>query len=152
MLFNHKYLWFNGYFFLLSLFIHRLGPTKKICDILVFKNHCLGNGAFGTVFMGKLDGNLCAVKVLNPLGRQIQTSLPASSQTIQHVTLERFKRECDFLEKLDHDNVVHHIASRIYPESNLPVLVLELLDCSLTQYLKQSTTDLSNENPNQSLL
>ena len=113
-----------------------------MCDILVYKKPILGSGAFGSVFMGELDGNLCAVKVLNPLGRQIQTSLPASSKTVQHSALERFKRECDLLEKFDHDKIVHHIASRIDPESNLPILVLELLDCSLTEYLEKSTTDL----------
>ena len=102
-----------------------------ICDIAVFKNRFLGRGAFGSVFIGKLNGELCAVKVLSQLGMETC-----------HEALERFKRECDILEKIDHANVVHHIASRIHPESNTPVLALELLDCSLTQYLKQSTTDL----------
>ena len=113
-----------------------------ICDIVIFKDQFLGEGAFGSVFMGKLHRKFCAVKVLRPLVHEIKAVLLSVSRTIQLEALERFKRECDFLEKIDHANVVHHIASRIHPESNTPVLALELLDCSLTQYLKQSTTDL----------
>ena len=117
--------------YLLFVYSHRLGPMQMICDIAVFKNQSLQYGAFGSVCKGKLNGELCAVKVLSQSGMEIQ-----------HEALERFMTECDFLQKIDHANVVHHIASRIHSESNTPVVVLELLDCSLTQYLNQSTTDL----------
>lgn len=110
-----------------------------IGDITVFDNQSLGSGAFGSVFKGKLNGKLCAVKVLNSLGLEIKVSLSPQPNSVDPKTLERFERECKFLEQIKHDRVVRHFATRVHP-SGLPVLVLELMECSLKQYLEQSTT------------
>lgn len=105
---------------------------------MIYKKQKLGSGAFGCVFKGELKENTCAVKVLHALGMEIASSLPG---TVQTESLERFKRECEFLESLTHKNIVCHLTTLIHPESNLPVLVLELLDCNLKQYLSDYRED-----------
>ena len=55
---------------------------------------------------------------------------------IQTEALERFKKECNFLKMLKHKNIVQHLATVTEPKSNLPILIMELMDCSLKKYLE----------------
>ena len=115
------------------------------CNLLIYKKKSIGSGAFGCVFKGKFQQQDCAVKVLNPLGMEITSSLPAASSTVQTESLERFKRECEFLESLEHKNIVRHFATLTHPESSLPVLVLELLNCNLGQYISECSLPNSTQ-------
>lgn len=100
---------------------------------------CLGSGFFGMVFAGEYKGQKCAVKVLNNLGVELKTELPATSGdgSMQRNHLKKFKRECEYLQNLRHENLVRHIVTLPYPkDENFPMLVMERLDCNLTKYLK----------------
>ena len=108
-------------------------------DIVVNKN-AIGGGAFGSVFKGRLDGQPCAVKILYPHALQLFTSLKG---TVQQEAIKRFLEECKILEDCRHPKVVRHLSSRIDPHSNLPVLVMELMDESLTHFLEKPCTSLS---------
>lgn len=105
-------------------------------DLTIYTAKPIGGGAFGTVFPCSYRGNPCAVKVLNPHATQLLSSLPAS-QTVQTEALQRFQNECDTLKSFKHPNLVRYIASCNDPKSNLPVLVMELMSESLTQFLKK---------------
>jgi serine/threonine protein kinase len=50
----------------------------------------------------------------------------------------RFKSECEFLSTLRHPNVVQYLGTWEDPETALPVLLMELMDQSLTQFLEKS--------------
>ena len=108
-------------------------------DIVINKK-AIGHGAFGSVFKGRMGSQPCAVKVLHPHALQLVSSLETP---VQKEALKRFLEECKILEHYAHRNVVRHLSSRTDPRSNLPVLVMELMDESLTRFLEKPSTSLS---------
>ena len=57
--------------------------------------------------------------------------------------MERFQQECAFLENIRHPNIVQYLGMTRDPESRLPVLLIELLDESLTKMLEHSQWPLA---------
>ena len=57
--------------------------------------------------------------------------------------LKRFQQECVFLESIRHPNIVQYLGVTRDPESRLPVLLMELLDESLTKMLERSQQSLA---------
>ena len=57
--------------------------------------------------------------------------------------MERFQQECAFLEIIRHPNIVQYLGMTRDPESRLPVLLMELLDESLTKMLERSQQSLA---------
>ena len=111
-------------------------------DLVVYKKQRLGGGAFGYVFKGTFGGQPCAVKVLHQLATQLTSPFPTAGAT-QGKDLERFNKECRLLESHNHRNIVRHVSTLIEPESNLPVLVMELMDENLTKFLDQPGSESS---------
>lgn len=112
-------------------------PSSNECVIdndIIIHREALGSGAFGSVYKGKVSEQPCAVKVLNPLAVQILSHVFGA--TVQSEALTRFQQECKILEQFKHPNVVRHLSTRIEPRSKLPVLVMELMDESLTHFLE----------------
>ena len=56
--------------------------------------------------------------------------------------MQRFQQECAFLESIRHPNIVQYLGITRDPESRLPVLLMELLDESLTKMLEYSQQSL----------
>ena len=54
---------------------------------------------------------------------------------MQVEALAKFKRECDFMKTLVHPNIVAYYDTLFHPGSNLPILVMELMETSLRHYL-----------------
>ena len=111
-------------------------PSSDECKIdndLIITKKTIGGGAFGSVFRGRLCDQRCAVKMLHPHVLQLFRSLET---TVQDEALRRFLEECQILERFQHPNVVRHLSSRTDPQSNLPILVMELMDESLTHFLE----------------
>lgn len=91
----------------------------------------IGRGAYGRVFTVKYCGWVCAAKethsiLLECVGRQEQQRIK-----------ESFIRECYHCSVLSHPNIVRFIGV-YYPNSdlNIPVMIMELMDESLTAYIK----------------
>ena len=57
--------------------------------------------------------------------------------------MDRFQQECGFLESIRHPNIVQYLGMTRDPESRLPVLLMELLDESLTMMLERSQQSLA---------
>ena len=57
--------------------------------------------------------------------------------------MDRFQQECAFLESIRHPNIVQYLGMTRDPESRLPVLLMELLDKSLTKMLERSQQSLA---------
>ena len=88
-------------------------------DLVLFEKEVIGRkGHFGIVIRGKLNGQPCAVKLI---------------QDTQN-TVERLRKDCEYLESFEHPNIVRYLATRIHPSTSCLVLVLELMDCSLRQF------------------
>ncbi len=94
----------------------------------------IGSGFFGSVYQAEYDGEVCAAKILNQAAKSML--MGSTLGTIQDAALGAFVEECSRLEKLGkHINVVQHISTAIDPKFGLPVLVMELMDCSLKQFI-----------------
>ena len=95
------------------------------------KNQLLGHGSYGAVYKAKCDQLPCAAKVLH------QTILDPRDPGTGKI-MNRFRQECAFLESIRHPNIVQYLGMSMDPESRLPVLLMELLDESLTKMLESS--------------
>ena len=94
------------------------------------ETNSLGLGSYGAVYRAKCDQLVCAAKVLHPI-------LFQARDHATHLIVERFQREIDFLSRLRHPNIIQYLGSCPDPESGLPVLFMELMDESLTNFLER---------------
>ena len=106
-------------------------------NVAIFKEEDsqLGVGSYGAVYKAKCDQLPCAAKILHPA--LFQTNDPGSRRI-----LERFEQECGFLSSIRHPNIVQYLGVCRDRDSRLPVLLMELLDSSLTKYLETSNKPL----------
>ena len=97
----------------------------------LIKTEPLGSGSYGAVYKARCDDLICAGKILH--STFFQSNDPGAI-----VTMRRFEQECHFLNEIRHPNIVQYLGSCIDRETGLPILLMELMDESLTQFLKQS--------------
>lgn len=94
------------------------------------------------MFKGTYKGQPCVAKLLTHHAQQMATGGSFQATVgIQTEALKAFHNECDFLETLRHENIVCHLATLTEPNSNLPVLVMELMDCNLKKYLESQKSN-----------
>ena len=103
--------------------------------VRIIKTSSLGVGSYGAVYRAKCDELPCAAKILHPT--LFETNDPGT-RTI----MERFEQECQFLSGVRHPHIVQYLGVSRDPESGLPVLLMELMDSSLTRFLEQSEEPL----------
>ena len=101
------------------------------------KSQPLGHGSYGAVYKAKCDQLPCAAKVLHP------TILDPRDPGVGKITA-RFDQECAFLSTIRHPHIVQYLGMTSDPESKLPVLLMELLDESLTEILEHSKHPLAH--------
>ena len=92
-------------------------------------------GSYGAVYRALCDELPCAVKILHPT--LFETNDPGTRKI-----MERFEQECQFLSGVRHPHIVQYLGVSRDPESGLPVLLMELMDSSLTRFLEQSEKPL----------
>ena len=95
----------------------------------------IGTGAYGSVFKVQCDDLVCAAKLLHP-------TLVAGFAHARSPQ-KKFLDEIEFLGSLRHPNIVQYLGVRTDPDSNLPILLMELLDESLTQFLNRDHAPLA---------
>ena len=93
----------------------------------------LGTGAYGQVCRAKLDELPCAAKFLHAI--LLDPDRPRNR------TL--FEQECRFLSEIRHPNIVQYLGVAEDEVSGLPILLMELMDDSLTHFLEQSEEPLA---------
>ena len=98
--------------------------------VQLIKTKPLGTGSYGAVYKAMCDGVSCAGKILHPTLFQFNDP---GAVTI----MRRFEQECSFLSSIRHPNIVQYLGSYRDPETQLPVLLMELMDESLTQFLER---------------
>ena len=103
--------------------------------VRIIKSTSLGVGSYGAVYRALCDELPCAAKILHPT--LFETNDPGTRKI-----MERFEQECQFLSGVRHPHIVQYLGVSRDPESGLPVLFMELMDSSLTQFLEQSEEPL----------
>lgn len=92
----------------------------------------LGRGAYGRVFKVKYCGRHFAAKEIHSI------LLESSGEKEKRMIRKTFMHECYQCSNLRHPNVVQFIGlywPLEHQRANLPVLVMELMDCNLTKFI-----------------
>ena len=107
--------------------------------VQLLKDQILGVGPYGKVCKAKCDDLLCAAKIthktlFHPAAHQL-----IAPQREHRLPMRMFEQECDFLSTIRHPNIIQYLGSYQDPDTGLPVLLMELMDDSLTHFLESST-------------
>ena len=97
----------------------------------LFKTENLGVGSYGAVCKAMCDDLPCPAKILHPA--LFQFTAPGTTSDMQ-----KFEQECRLLSAVKHPHIVQYLGMYHDPESRLPVLLMELMDESLTRFLERS--------------
>ena len=92
----------------------------------------LGKGAYGRVFKARYRGSLCAAKEIHSILIEAVYT-PAEKRKLR----DNFIRECNHLSKFNHPNIVQFIGIYHPPQQLFPVMIMELMDESLTAYAEK---------------
>ena len=104
------------------------GKNFRYGKVQIFKSQSLGVGSYGAVCRARCGQLPCAAKLLHPI-----LANPGAPRNQQ-----RFEQECQFLSGIRHPHVVQYLGTCRDPESGLLVLLMELMDNSLTHFLEES--------------
>ena len=98
----------------------------------------LGIGAYGKVFTVQYRGNTYAAKEIHSI------LIGEASQEEKEAVKRNFLRECHYCSKLCHPNIVTFLGV-YFPNENLPVMVMELMDGTLTEYVKKQVLSMETK-------
>ena len=115
-------------------------PTNEIGlrEIELLKDETLGVGSYGSVCKARCDHLLCAAKIIHPTLVPPNALQQISPQREHRLPIRRFEMECDFLKEIRHPNIIQYLGMYRDPGTGLPVLLMELMDESLTHFLETS--------------
>ena len=103
--------------------------------VQLLKTEELGVGSYGAVCKAMCDDLPCAAKILHRT--LFQFTAPGATSVMQN-----FQQECRLLSAIKHPHIVQYLGTYHDPESRLPVLLMELMDESLTRFLERSREPL----------
>ena len=112
--------------------------TVGFKDIHLFKDQILGIGSYGKVCKAKCDDLTCAAKLIHETLFDPNAHLLLPPQKEHKLPIRRFEQECEFLSTIRHPNIVQYLGVYQDPDTGLPVLLMELMDGSLTLFLENS--------------
>ena len=95
-------------------------------SVRILRDQTLGTGAYGQVCKAVLGELTCAAKLLHPT---IVDPTPPRNGVL-------FERECRFLSQIHHPNIVQYLGVSQDLTTGLPILLMELMDDSLTHFLR----------------
>ena len=101
-------------------------------------NERLGRGSYGSVFTVKCGGVVCAAKKIHSILVDEDVSLE-QKQTIKR----QFVRECICCSGIRHPNIVQFLGVYYSEESTLPIMVMELMDTSLTSFVENNKSQIA---------
>ena len=97
----------------------------------MIKSASLGVGSYGAVYKAVRDDLPCAAKIIHPT--LFETNDPGARRIV-----DRFIQEIEFLSGIQHPHIIQYLGVTRDPDSDLPMLLMEMLDGNLTQFLEQS--------------
>lgn len=94
----------------------------------------IGRGSYGKVCYAFCDELPCAAKLLSPKIFHFGG--------VDGVSLQRFNQECKMLCSIGHPSLVQYLDAYVNPETGQAVLLMELMDESLTSFTERTTNSL----------
>ena len=117
-------------------------PIPELKDVtlkeVIRLNNQLGRGSYGNVFTVKYDGVICAAK-------EIHSILIENVSSEEHNRIkDDFVRECLCCSGIKHPNVVQFLGV-YYPSKHsvFPIMVMELMDTSLTKFVEDNKSQIT---------
>ena len=112
-------------------------PRRRLSygSVEIYNNQVLGIGAYGKVCKAKCGQLPCAAKLLH------DTLFQDNDPGTRNLT-SKFLQECQFLSTIKHPSIVQYLGTASDPQSRRPVLLMELMDESLTRFLDRLTGPL----------
>ena len=104
-------------------------------SVKIYNNQVLGIGAYGKVCKAKCGQLPCAAKLLHDT--LFQDNDPGTCNLTS-----KFLQECQFLNTIKYPSIVQYLGTASDPQSQRPVLLMELMDESLTRFLERLTGPL----------
>ena len=104
-------------------------------SVQIYDKEVLGIGSYGKVCKAKCGQLPCAAKLLHDT--LFQDNDPGARNLVT-----KFLQECQFLSTIKHPNIVQYLGTATDPQSRRRVLVMELMDESLTRFLVRLTGPL----------
>ena len=120
--------------FLHTVMDHPRQPHDR--NVQLLRDETLGSGSYGVVCKAMWGQRLCAAKLLHPIFFQ-------SNDPGIVTTRRRFEQECRFLNDMKHPHIIEYLGTSHDPDSGLLVLLMELVDESLTHFLERSQQPLA---------
>jgi len=93
-------------------------------------DNILGRGAYGVVYKVRYKGRICAAKMIHPALVEHQVG-----SRERETVINSFLRECGHCRQLCHENIVEFLGICYQLLSEIPVMVMEMMDESLTKYI-----------------
>lgn len=104
-------------------------------EVRLFHDKSLGFGSYGKVCLAKYGQLPCAAKLLHDV-------MFGSNDPGEQDFLMKFERECQLLRSIKHPNIVQYLTTIRDTTTGRPILIMELMDESLTAFLKRSVIPL----------
>ena len=111
--------------------------TVSEYEVAFLRDQHLGRGAYGIVFKARYRGSVCAAKEIHSILIDAAYT-PAERRRLQ----DSFIHECDHCSKLNHPNIVRFIGIYHPPQQLFPVMIMELMDESLTALCREAKHQL----------
>ena len=107
--------------------------------VQLLKDQSLGIGSYGAVCKAICDDLICAAKIIHPTLFDPSALHQIAPQREHRLPIRRFEQECEFMSNMRHPNIVQYLGTyRDSADTRLPVLLMELMDDSLTHFLESS--------------
>ena len=114
-------------------------PKYQFKSVQLLKDQSLGIGSYGAVCKAKCDDLLCAAKIIHPTLFDPIALQQIAPQREHRLPIRRFEQECEFMSAIRHPNIVQYLGTFKDTVTRLPVLLMELMDDSLTHFLESAT-------------
>ena len=123
--------------FCTTLFSAMATPRRELSygSVQIYDKEVLGIGSYGKVCKAKCGQLPCAAKLLHDT--LFQDNDPGTRNLVT-----KFLQECQFLSTIKHPSIVQYLGTATDPQSQRPVLLMELMDESLTRFLERLTGPL----------
>ena len=132
---------------LISLYYNSIAMAERVRDqerfsfktVQLLKDQSLGIGSYGAVCKAICDDLVCAAKIIHPTLFDPSALHQIAPQREHRLPIRRFELECEFMSNMRHPNIVQYLGTyRDSADTRLPVLLMELMDDSLTHFLESS--------------